>query len=503
MDRTRLPLLLAGLLAACSLEPAYQRPAAPVPPAFPTGPAYQTTPAGANGKGNGANVSGAPGQSAADIGWQDFFVDARLKQLIELALANNRDLRMTALSIDAARAAYRIRRAAQFPAINATAGETTQHLPSDVRLPGQASVVSQFDAGIGFNAFELDFFGRVRSLKHDALEQYLATEEAHRSAQISLVAEVANAYLTFQADQALLKLSQDTLNGQQQSVEVVQRSMRAGALAQLDLNRASTQVDTAQVAVEQYTRQVAKDENALALLIGGPVPPSAIAANAPDGQRMLADLPGGLPSDLLLHRPDIIAAEHQLKAANANIGAARAAFFPTISLTGQLGLASATLAGLFSAGTAAWLFSPQISLPIFNAGSNRANLDLANVRKDINIANYEKTIQTAFREVADGLASRGTLDRQVKAQEKLVEHTQETYHLSQMRFRAGIDDYFAEQDAQRSLFTAQQALVTLRLARETNQVSLYKALGGGWTKTTQAPQGQQGPQGQTPPIARK
>lgn len=479
MHKSCLSLLLAGALAACSLEPGYKRPAQPVPNAWTSGPAYKTTPAG-----NTRN----PNQAVADIGWRDFFQDDRLRKLIELALANNRDLRMSVLAIDEARAKYRIQRAVQFPAVNATAGEASQRLPPELRAPGQSAVVNQYSAGVGFNAFELDFFGRVRSLRHEALEQYLATEEARRSAQISLVAEVANSYLTWLADQALLKLSEETLKSQQAASDVVSRSIKAGALAQLDLNRVQTQVETARVGVEQYTRQVAQDENALALLIGGPLPRDLPPARTLDAQGILAELPAGLPSELLERRPDIMMAEHQLKAANANIGAARAAFFPSISLTGALGVASGSLTGLFRAG-AAWVFAPQITVPIFNAGSNQANLDVAKVSKDINVANYEKTIQTAFREVADGLAARGTYARQTVAQEKLVTATKETYRLSDLRFRGGIDDYLAVLDSQRSLFGAQQTLISLRLAQLTNQVTLYKALGGGWSESSVAQNG--------------
>ena len=463
-------------LAACTLEPTYQRPAQPVPQAWPTGPAYAPgTPAAANAS-----------TAAADLGWQDFFADARLRRLIELALANNRDLRVATLAIEQARAQYRIQRAAQFPAIDASAGLVSQRVPSDLRAPGQSSVINQYSAGVGFNAFELDFFGRVRSLKHEALEQYLATEEARRSAHISLVAEVASAYLTWRADQALLQISEDTLKSQQAAAEMVGRGKRAGAMAQLDLHRADTQVQTARVGVEQFTRQVAQDENALGLLIGGPLPQDLPPGEPFESPGLVAELPAGLPSALLQQRPDIMAAEHRLKAANADIGAARAAFFPTISLTAAVGTASTNLSGLFAAGMGAWTFAPQITMPIFNAGSNQARLDASKVQKDINIAAYEKTIQTAFREVADGLAARGTYDRQAAAQETLVKEVGETQRLSEMRFKNGVDDYFSVFDAQRQLYTAQQTLATIRLARLTSRVALYKALGGGWSERTVA-----------------
>jgi len=463
-------------LAACSLEPTYQRPAQPVSQQWPSGPAY---------------VSGVPGKApaaetqtpAANLGWQDFFTDERLRRLIELALANNRDLRVATLSIDQARAEYRIQRAAQFPAINAGAGMAASRVPNELRAPGQSAVLHSYNAGVGFNAFELDVFGRVRSLKNEALEQYLATTEVRRSAQISLVAEVASAYLTLQADQQLLKISQDTLNVQQASVQMIESAKRAGGMAQIDIHRAQTQLETARVGVEQYTRQVAQDENALTLLIGAPLPNDLPPPQPFENTSFVAELPAGLPSSLLEQRPDIMAAEHRLKAANADIGAARAAFFPSISLTGTIGVASATLAGLFSSGLA-WAFVPQINMPIFNAGSNQAKLDASKVQKDINVAAYEKTIQGAFREVADGLAARGTYDRQAAAQESVEKEIQETIRLSEMRFKNGVDDYFSVFDGQRQLYTAQQALVTIRLARLTSRVDLYKALGGGWSQNT-------------------
>jgi len=474
-------LLLPLALAACSLEPAYQRPDSPVPQAYPTGPAYD---------GYKAAAAQSPTQSqtqapAASLGWQDFFTDPRLRRLIELALENNRDLRIATLSIDQARAQYRIQRAAQFPAINATGGLSSTRVSSDLRAPGQDQVINAWAAGVGFSSFELDVFGRVRSLKHEALEQYLAITEVRRSTQISLIAEVASAYLTWQADQELLKLSQDTLKLQQDAAQMISRSKIAGGMAEIDMHRGQTQVQTAQVDVEKFTRQVAQDENALALLIGGPVPADLPPAQPFRDGSYVAELPADLPSALMEQRPDIMAAEHQLKAANANIGAARAAFFPQISLTATVGVASSALATLFSSGMA-WVFAPQITLPIFNAGANQARLDAATVQKDINVAAYEKTIQRAFREVADGLAARGTYDRETAAQEALAKEVSETKRLAEIRFKNGVDDYFAVFDAQRQLYDAQKTMVTIELARLTSRAGLYKALGGGWTRETVA-----------------
>jgi multidrug efflux system outer membrane protein len=469
-------------LAACTLEPTYQRPDQPVPNAWPTGPAYVQGTGAQGGQASGKTLAETQ-TPAASLGWEDFFTDPRLRRLIELSLANNRDLRMATLAIDQARAQYRIQRAAQFPSINANANMVATRVPGALVGGGQSSVIHAYTAGVGFNAFELDVFGRVRSLKHEALEQYLAVQEVRRSAQISLVAEVASAYLTLQADKELLKISQETLDVQQSAVQMVERSKRAGGMAQIDMHRAQTQLETARVGVEQYTRQVAQDGNALAVLIGTQLPQDLPPPQPFENTSFVAELPAGLPSALLEQRPDIMAAEHRLKGANADIGAARAAFFPSISLTAAIGVASTALAGLFSSGMA-WAFAPAITMPIFNGGANQARLDASKVQKDINVAAYEKTIQQAFREVADGLAARGTYDREAAAQETLAREIGETRRLSEMRFRNGVDDYFPVFDAQRQLYSAQQSLVTIRLARLTSRVDLYKALGGGWSQRT-------------------
>lgn len=480
MSKTLLPIALAAALAGCTMAPRYERPAAPIANAYPTGPAYKTP---------GANVSQAGGKPqaqtvAADIGWREFFADPRLQRLIETALQNNRDLRVAALNIEAARAKYQIRRAELLPSIGATASESAQRLPASVSQTRQAMVARQYQVGVGFTSFELDLFGRIQSLKNQALEQYFSIEETRKSAQISLVAEVASAYLTWLSDQQQLQLAQDTLKSQRASYELTQRSHEVGTASALDLAQAQTSVDTARAATAQYTRQVAQDENALVLLIGGPLPADLPPARAIDAQGLLASLPAGLPSDLLLRRPDIMAAEHELKSANANIGAARAAFFPSISLTGDFGTASNLLSGLFKPGSAAWSFIPQISLPIFAGGANVANLDLANVQKNIQIAQYERAIQAAFREVADALAARGTLDDQIAAQQSLVDAYQKSYDLSLARYRNGVDSYLNALVAQRALYSAQQMLIATRLARMTNLVTLYKALGGGWNEHT-------------------
>jgi len=439
-----------------------------------------------------ASNSTAPPAAAAEIGWREFFTDPRLQKLIELALQHNPDARIAALNIAAARAQYQIQRADLFPSIAATGFEQVQKYPSAVAgiaaagnggIGGSSSgTFRYFDSGIGFTSYEIDLFGRIRSLNHQRQQQYFGYVETRRATQISLVAEVANAYLTLLADQELLRVTQDTLSSQEGSYNLTKMSYGGGIATLLDLRQAETSVDTARANLAQYTRQVAQDQNALVLLLGTPLPADLPPGTGLDEEQLLADLPVGLPSDLLVRRPDILAAEHNLLAANANIGAARAAFFPSITLTGNFGTASTQLSGLFDSGSTAWTFSPRISLPIFAGGANVASLNLAKVQKNINIVQYEQTIQGAFREVADALAGRGTLDSQIAADQALVEATSDSYTLSDMRFRDGIDNYLNVLDSQRSLYTAQQTLIGVKLSRLQNLVTLYKALGGGWSE---------------------
>jgi multidrug efflux system outer membrane protein len=477
--------LLMGI-SGCTLEPSYRRPDAPVTEAWP-----DSTSVGDSGviAGNGT------ARAAADIGWRDFFIDARLQTLIELALQHNPDARIAALNIAAARAQYRIQRADLFPSIAATGLEQVEKYPPAVlgiaaassgSIAGSSSssysTFRYFDTGIGFTSYEIDLFGRLRSLNHERLQQYFGFVETRRSTQIILVAEVANAYLTLLADQELLRITAETLGSQQDSYRLTQRSYEGGIATALDLRQAEISVDTARANLAQYTRQVAQDQNALVVLLGTPLPADLPRGAGLDQQQLLADLPAGTPSDLLVRRPDILAAEHNLVAANASIGAARAAFFPSITLTGNYGTASTQLSGLFDRGSTAWTFSPQISLPIFAAGAHVAALDLAKVQKNINIVQYEQAIQTAFREVADALAGRSTLDNQIAADQALLDATSETYRLSDMRFRRGVDSYLGVLDSQRSLYTAQQTLVGVKLSRLQNLVTLYKALGGGWSE---------------------
>nr|WP_275941120.1 AdeC/AdeK/OprM family multidrug efflux complex outer membrane factor [Pseudomonas sp. WS 5013] len=454
------------LLGGCSLIPDYQRPASPVESLWPS-------------EAGGAQTATA----AADLDWRVFFKDPALQGLIDTALANNRDLRVAALNVEAYAAQRQIQRSALFPGVTADGGATRQRLPGSLSSSGEPSISSQYSATLGAS-WELDLFGRLRSLDEQALQQYFATEEARRATQIALVASVANAWLTLQADQELLQLTQDTLKTYQQSFALTQRSYDVGVADALALAQARSAVESAQVSLAQYSRQVAQDRNALVVLLG-----SGKAGGLPAGQPLdddlLLEVPAGLPSDLLQRRPDLRQAEHQLQAANANIGAARAAFFPSVSLTANAGSLSPDLAGLFDAGSGSWLFQPSISLPIFNAGKLRASLDYAELQKDIQVASYEKAIQTAFQEVADGLAARATYQQQLDAQRALVKTNEEYYRLAERRYRTGVDSYLALLDAQRQLFSVRQQLIGDRLAQLTSEVELYKALGGGWSEPSQ------------------
>lgn len=465
-------LAVALLLAGCtSMAPNYERPASPADAAWPTGPSYQSN----------ADTSSAQGaMAAADIAWQDFITDEKLEKVVRLALENNRDLRVAALNIERARAQYQIQRADSFPSIGINGEGTSQRLPADLNPSGEAGINRQYSAGIGTSAYELDLFGRVRSLNEDALQRYLATEESRKTVQLTLVAEVANAYLTLGADYERLQLAQHTLASQKKSYDLIRRSHELGAASMLDLRQAQTLVESARVDVASFTSQIAQDKNALTLLAGGQVSDDLLPRAQNDGRITLTQLNAGIPSEVLLRRPDVLEAERLLQAANANIGAARAAFFPRISLTASAGTTSSALSNLFDGGTGFWSFIPQLQLPIFEGGRNRANLRVSQVDRDIAQAQYEKAIQAAFREVADALAQRGTLDEQLAAQTALVDASADNHALSNARYQRGIDSYLNVLDAQRSLYAAQQNLITLRMSKNSNHVTLYKALGGGW-----------------------
>ena len=458
------PLALALVLAGCvNLAPKYERPAAPVAGAFPT---VEGTVSSGN-----AVASEAP----AAIAWQRFFTDPRLQQLISLALANNRDLRVSILNIEAARAQYQIQHANQFPAINAGISGQRQTTGKD------QPISSIYQAGLSVSAFELDFFSRVKNLSDAALAQFLATEEARKTAQISLIAQVANTYLTYLADEELLALVQQTLKTREESLRLTNLRFENGVSSKLDLQQAVSLVETARTTLAQAQRQRAQDLNLLTLLIGQPIP-DALPAGATLATTNLPDLPAGLPSDLLAVRPDIRAAEQQLVAANANIGAARANYFPRITLTGSAGSASKELSGLFKSGTFGWTFAPQAILPLFDFGRTRAGVEGARAQRDIAVAQYEKSIQTAFREVADALAGQATYSEQLRAQQAVAAAETDRFNLSDLRYRNGTASYLDLLDAQRSLFTAQQQAIQANLLRLQNQVTLYRVLGGGWSE---------------------
>lgn len=462
------PLVIAALLAGCSFIPKYERPAAPVPEAFALA----------------GNDVPATARAAADIDWKDYFTDPRLQRLIGIALGNNRDLRVAMLNVEQARAQFQIQRAGQFPTVNAIASGTRQ--PSIVN--GQYA--NQFQAGLGISAWEIDFFGRIGALKEQALAQFLATEEARKSAQISLVAAVASGWLTLMADEELLDISRRTLDTREESVKLTRLRLEHGVSSELDSHQAESLAQAARATYAQQQRQRLLDENALALLLGQPLPDD-IRASLPSMR--LADaapmqpLPAGLPSDLLQRRPDIRQAEQLLIGANANIGAARAAFFPRISLTAQFGSVSDELSGLFKSGSWAFSLAPQLALPIFDAGRNQAGLESARAGREIAVAQYEKSIQTAFREVSDALAGQATLQQQIDAQRAQTQADAKRLDLSDLRYRNGVASYLDLLDAQRSLYATEQALVQTRLQQLQNQVTLYKVLGGGWTDTGGGP----------------
>ncbi|PZR32041.1 efflux transporter outer membrane subunit [Caulobacter segnis] len=459
-------VLASTAVSACTLAPKYERPTLPVAQTWST-----------------PKAEPASAVTAADLDWRQVLVDPRLQGVVDLALKQNRDLRVAVLNIERARATYGVQRSNLFPAVNGVLSEQRSRTPASTSQTGRALEVESYSATIGFTAYELDLFGRVRSLNQQALQSFFATEETARATRISLIAETANAWLTLAADQDRLALAQNTLATREESLGLVQRQVDGGVGSLLDLRSAQTLTETARSDVAAYTAQVAQDRNALVLLVGGEVPADLLPPSGPGGgvaaANILADLPAGLPSDVLARRPDVLSAEHSLQAANANIGAARAAFFPRISLTGSTGSASGDLDGLFKNGTGAWSFTPSISLPIFAGGANVANLDSAKAGRDIAVATYEKTVQTAFREVSDALSVRQTVTNRVTAQERLVAAAADSQRLTQQRREAGLDNALTLLDSQRTLYAAQQSLITARLDRATNLVTLYKTLGGG------------------------
>jgi multidrug efflux system outer membrane protein len=457
----------AVLLTGCTMIPNYTRPEAPIPADWPSGSAYKETP----------DTQGAP--AAVDLQWREFFTDERLQTIIETALKNNRDLRVAALNVERARALYRIQRAELLPTADATGSAIKERVPARISGAERSVTVEQYSADLGISSWEIDFFGRIRSLEERALEEYLATEHARRSAQILLVSGVADAYLTLAADRENLDLARSTLEAQRASYNLIRRRHEVGLVPELDLRQVQTRVDTARVDVARYTELAAQDENGLNLLVGSPVPadllPEVLSVVAP-----LPDVSPGMSSEVLLLRPDVLQAEDLLRAANANIGAARAALFPRISLTTAVGTASGDLSDLFRSGSLAWNYAPQIVMPIFDPRTWSA-LKVTKVDREIALTQYEAAIQAAFRDVANALARRGTLGDQMEAQQSLVDATAAAYRLSNLRYEKGSDIYLNVLDAQRSLYAAQQQLIAIRLAMLANQVRLYAVLGGGDT----------------------
>ncbi len=457
---------LVALLSGCALAPTYERPAAPVAQHW-----------GAEGQ---ADFASGQGSAAATLDWRGFVTDPSLRELIETALANNRDLRRALLNVEAARAMYRVQRSEQLPSIGAQASGARQHNPADLNASGVSGVQSEWRAGVGVTAFELDLFGRVRSLSEAALQEYLATENGARSARISLIAEVIDAYLTREGARQRGLHTERTLASREQSLQLIARRRAEGVGSALDYEQAKGLADQARADLARMERQYRQSTNALTLLAGVSDMSPYLAPNDGAAPMLVQQLAAGAPSELLTNRPDILAAEHRLRARNADIGAARAAFFPRISLTGMFGSASADLSDLFSGGQRAWSFAPQINLPIFDGGRNLANLELAKIRKEAAVAEYEQSIQTAFREVMDGLAATDTLRRQEDALRAQSDSSQAALRLSEARYRGGVDNYLRYLDAQRSDFANQIALIEVRTERQVALASLFRALGGGW-----------------------
>jgi NodT family efflux transporter outer membrane factor (OMF) lipoprotein len=481
-------VVVAGLSGCVNLAPHYQRPVAPVPASWSASSASPPQKPG--------TTSGDA--TAADIRWQTFFIDPRLQRTIALALSNNRDLRVAILNIEKERAEYRIQRSALFPEIDLGGGQDAERTPTSVRraedsgststvASGTGEITHVYSANVGMTAYELDLFGRVRNLSTEALETYLSTEETRRSTQITLVAEVASDWLTLAADKRLLVIAQNTLDNQQRAFTLLGKEHTLGAASGLDYEAARASLQSARNALAVATTSAMQARAALDLIAGAPVPDQDLPDARIDPVSSMTQIPMGLPSTVLQQRPDVLAAEHTLKAANADIGAARANFFPTISLTALAGFESPALSSLFSGPNRSWSFEPSVSLPIFDAGANRATLDAAKVTLRIDVATYEKAVQTAFEEVAAALATRATIHDQLDAQTQTVDADQHAYDLSMALYRQGSDSLLDALTEQRLLFTAQQSLVSTQLTAQTSLISLYKALGGGWNTNTTAP----------------
>lgn len=472
MTRPFFVLTMSLTMAGCSMAPHYARPALPVPASAPVGPAY-----------GGQQAVGVDAPALASTGWRDFFTEPRLREVIALSLANNRDLRVALANVEQARAQYRVQRADIFPTLGASGSATAQDSPIGAVQGGGggagAGRLDIYSASVGVSAWEIDLFGRVRNLAKAAQEEFFAVEENRKATQIALVAEVATAWLTMAADQERLGLARKTAAAFGQTLGLTEARFRAGIASELEVRQARTSRDRALSDIAALTTQVAQDQNALNLLAGTTVPGALLPEQLAAGGITLDRLPADLPSDLLLDRPDVAAAEHRLIAANANIGAARASFFPRISLTAALGTISLGLSNLFAGGSENWSVAGSAEVPIFDFGRNAGNLGAAKAQRDALVAQYEKTLQTAFREVADALARRGTIDDQLGAQRSLAANAAASFRLSEARFRAGVDGFLSTLDSQRATYSAKQELVATRLIRETNAVELYRTLGGG------------------------
>ncbi|WP_298444103.1 efflux transporter outer membrane subunit [uncultured Ferrimonas sp.] len=466
-----MPLLSALTLSGCiNLAPDYQRPAAPIPAQWPQ--------AADNGEeGEPAASSG----SQAELDWRQFVLSPQLQQLIELGLQHNRDLRIAAHTLRRSQAQYGVQRAQQFPNVDANVGAQQQRLPEAVSAGGPASISRQYSANLGLLSYELDFFGRISNLEQQALFSYLASEQGRRNTEITVINQIASRYLSLAANHALVALAQETLDSQQDSLRLTQQSFDNGVVSGLDVAQAQVTVATAQVDLARFKSSLAQDRNALAVLVGTGIRDDLLPSAAQSvSSSWLAPLQVGLPSSLLRLRPDVVQAEYQLMGNNANIGAARAAYFPSISLTATAGVLSSELDDLFSGDARSWNFSPSLSVPIFHWGELDANVAIAKANSDIALATYEQTIQNAFREVADSLAARRYLAQQYQAQQALVAATGESFQLSELRFRQGVDSFYNVLDSQRSYFSAQQQLISLDLSQQTNLLTLFRALGGGW-----------------------
>jgi multidrug efflux system outer membrane protein len=461
MKRAATTLMLGAALAGCSMEPKYVRPAEPVPPSWPVGDAYLKQ-----------SEAALPA-----VGYRDIFRDTRLQALIGQALANNRDLRIAAANIAAARAQYTIQRANQLPEIDANAGANVLGGRSGGSTTSTGTRAS-FTADIGVPNFELDLFGRLASLSHAEQQRWFATEAAARATRLTLVGDIADAWLDYAADASLLAIAKDTAANAERSVQITKARLDGGIAPRTDLRQAEQVLETARGDVALQTTALAQDVNALQLLVGAPIDPAALPASIDEAAATVAELPAGMDSGILLRRPDVVQAEYQLRAANAEIGAARAALFPRITLTGLLGLASNALTGLFSGGGFNWSAGAGIGYPIFRAGAGKAGVQLSQAQRDAALATYEKAIQTAFREVADALARRGTIGEQLRAAVAQADAAADTYALVDARYRGGIDPFLTSLDAQRSLYAARRTLVSTRLVRASNLVSLYRSLGG-------------------------